>query len=458
MKQMPPLIKAGFFTQFTLLLCILSPVWLSAQLSWDLEISPLYRLQIHDGSELQLPVRTAQAGLNWSGRTFELHLNTDLQTRWQDPDMTEAGLREFYLHAYPFFGEVRLGRQILAWGYADQNNPTDNINPYNYYYLFGLGIERKEAVNALSVTVDLNVFSLQAEINEHKANIFPWDEADFPIQFPPEADPRGRSRDPEQPWESGLRLRFPAGGWDLSLSYRRGYDKTATPVLLTYLPPNLVFPPDNILFGYRRTQTLGMDAVAFILNATLRAEAAWFRTENEHNTDAVWNYLISSRADYLQYILQLEYDLPLELSFSAQYLGHSIQKAEGVSLNDLRTALMDAILNGAPLNLTESDMKTQLQIASGSPLHSFLESAAVLSLSRSFLNDRLNLKGAGIINLKESGQIYSMSADYYLNDWLQLELFSSLIRSASAEDTNFFKMMEDFSHIGLGLSMQFASF
>ena len=43
-----------------------------------------------------------------------------------------------------------LGKQIISWGSASANSPTDIISPYNYYYLFSNGKEQKEGLISIN--------------------------------------------------------------------------------------------------------------------------------------------------------------------------------------------------------------------------------------------------------------------------------------------------------------------
>ena len=62
-------------------------------------------------------------------------LATALEHR-NSPSESTLDIREAYFAYYPNWGEIKIGKQIHAWGAADGNNPTDNINAYDYYYLF----------------------------------------------------------------------------------------------------------------------------------------------------------------------------------------------------------------------------------------------------------------------------------------------------------------------------------
>ncbi|MCK5687128.1 hypothetical protein KAJ27_23535 [bacterium] len=427
-----------------------------AQLNWEAEVSPLYRMQFHDQSALELPFRMVEAAAGYSYSNIEFTLSADVESRWNELSKSGLNLRELYFHAYPSFGEVKIGRQILAWGYADQNNPTDNINPYNYYYLFDLGINRKEAVNAAVLNLNLGDVGIEAVLAEHSENIFPYDEDDFPVTIPAAADPRGRTQDLENPYEYGLRLQHSMLGVDYSLSWWQGYDKQASPVRLSTIIE--VLPPP-MQFSYRPTSVLGADFVTFIGDFTLRSENAFFMTENILEATDLYNFILPLKSQYLQYIVQLEYSAPLDIQLSAQYMGHTILSAEGVHPYSLKSSMMSWAMSGQgnEFIIPVNDISGIFKSALGSPLHGFLESALSLSASRLFLDDRLDIRFAGIFNLKESGQIYSFSADYILNDALELQLYSSIIHSASTDPTDFFNMMEDFSHLGLGLSYRIAS-
>src|SRR6056300_325111 len=121
---------------------ILVPIILFGQLNYSGIISLKYLLRISDGSEISLPFRIAKLQLGYSIGDFEIKTNTALEARWQGTE-AELELREAYLQWYPQFGEVKVGKIIHTWGAADGNNPTDNVNPYDFYYMFLPGADRK---------------------------------------------------------------------------------------------------------------------------------------------------------------------------------------------------------------------------------------------------------------------------------------------------------------------------
>ena len=426
---------------------------LFAQLSWDIELSPLYRMQYHDGSELELPFRIFEGSAVYSVNDFEFKTSTALQSRWTELENSEISIREMYVHYYPFFGEVKLGKQILAWGYADQNNPTDNINPYNYYYLFEAGIDRKEAVNAAALTINISDLSVDAVLSEHNENVFPYDEEDFPFTLPAQADPRGRTQELESPFEYGLRLRHSLLGVDYSLSYWQGYDKQATPSLVYADPAKLMTGIEpEIEFSYRKTSVLGGDFVSFINDFTLRAEGAYFSSENTSTIHDNFKLKIPMKAEYLQYVAQVEYTTPIDIQIAAQYMGHKILNAEGLlDPNKMMPAIMQAISTDQT-QLIPIDSQELFKASLGSPLHNFMESALSISASALLLDNQLDLRVAGIFNLIDSGTIFSISAEYFLNDAIGIKLYSSNIFSSTDDQNDFFYIMKDFSYLGVGLS------
>lgn len=82
-------------------------------------------------------------------------LTADDQFQW------EWDLREGYLDLYQLFSDqldVRIGKQIFAWGKADKLNPTSNVSPDDLDDPFDFG--EKLGVNALQATVYLGDVSV----------------------------------------------------------------------------------------------------------------------------------------------------------------------------------------------------------------------------------------------------------------------------------------------------------
>ena len=144
-------------------------------------IHPRGMFHTSDFTEIALPFRILEVEPGWSMGDFEVKAAAALECRWSgEPSGLGFGdydlqIREAYLSWFPAFGEVKVGKQIIAWGAADWNNPTDNLSAYDYYYLFMPGAERK--IGSLSAAVDLygDGFRLGAVIiPEHTKNRLPF--------------------------------------------------------------------------------------------------------------------------------------------------------------------------------------------------------------------------------------------------------------------------------------------
>ena len=113
-----------------------------AQISVSGEINPYVMTRTTNSSQINLPFRLLSLDVGYSFEQFDLKTNSAIEYRNQ-PSESVFDLREIYLAYFPEWGEVKIGKQIHAWGSADGNNPIDNLNPYDYYYLFEPGVAKK---------------------------------------------------------------------------------------------------------------------------------------------------------------------------------------------------------------------------------------------------------------------------------------------------------------------------
>ena len=197
---------------------------LMGQLSINGTIRPSIMYNTSDQEQMYLPFRIAQLRMGNTIGSFDFLVNSALEHRWggkQDPTFQ---VREAYLTWFPSWGEVKLGKQIHAWGVADGNNPTDNLNPYDYYYMFFQGADRK--IGSLSAAVITYWENWQLEgviIPNHISNRLPFNEPEFPFQITLEPD-KYEKRD--NSFEYGFQLKTIVGETDIGLSYFDGYDRS----------------------------------------------------------------------------------------------------------------------------------------------------------------------------------------------------------------------------------------
>jgi hypothetical protein len=415
------------------LILLLLPLLAVAQVQYSGSVSLTYLMRISDGSEISLPFRLAELQLGYSIGDFELKTNTAVEARWKGSDAT-LDIREAYLTWYPSFGEVKLGKMIHTWGAADGNNPTDNINPYDYYYMFLAGADRKIGVLSGSLKAYWNNLNAGViVVPEHTANRLPFGEEDFPIQFPFEPD---EYIDIENPYEFGARLQGTFNWGDASLSYFNGYDRGFS--LLALKPSDMPMIPFIPQFGYRKTNMIGADFVTFISDFTVRSEIGYFKTENiyENNIDIVFDH----DAKYLQYVFQLEYSGFSDINIGAQLLGTNVLSAKGTTFDGMAT-----------IPLTETNFTPGM----GTPFAMIAEKALIVNGSSNFLDDRIEIEAMSLINLEEVGYMFGMNVSYSpIENW-ELKLGVSKFIGDENDPENSFTQMEDFSHLSLGLEFNF---
>lgn len=405
-------------------------------ISGNLHPSSIYRTS--DLTHISLPFRMSELKVSYRGDNFDLIVNSAWENRWRGSEAS-FDLREAYLAWYPNWGEVKVGKQIIAWGAADGNNPTDNLNAYDYYYLFLPGADRK--IGTLSGAVDIYRDNWQAEIvisPEHEINRLPFGEEDFPLAPPVQPTEYMKL---DKPLEYGIRFQTTLGDVDWSLSYFRGHDRNFS--LMGFMIPDDNFPPEFTYlipeFGYRKTAVIGTDLVAFWGDLTIRAEGAFFRTTNDNDKFTI---VADQKADYLQYILQLEYPAPLDITVTGQLIGNHTLTVEGHTI-DMTTQQV------VPLT------KDLFNAGLGAPFAMFSKLAALGSASAVFYDDRLEVKGNLLLNLDEKGSMVGGSVAYspWLNWKWELALF--LISGDDKNPDDVFSVLEDFSNIQVGLQYSF---
>jgi hypothetical protein len=394
-------------------ICFIFPITtLLGQINYTGSIKPGNMYRLSDQSEISLPFRLAEAEVGYSLGDFEIKTNSAIEYRWSNNE-NEFQLREAYLMWYPSWGEAKVGKQIHAWGAVDGNNPTDNLNPYDYYYMFLPGAERKVGTISGSVKYYWNDWQMEGVfIPEHEGNRFPFGEEAFPLDIPMVAP---KLMDEKPGSEFGFRLQSTLGSSDFSLSYFDGRDQSFSYVGVTDSMPS---------FFYRKTSVLGFDLVSFIGDFTNRFEIGHFSTENDVESDMK----ILNDASYIQFAGQVEYSTENDIMFSLQIIGSEILEINGTTTED------------------------EFQPGMGTPFAMFTDMGLSFSLSANYYDDALELMGNTFIDLKDSQSMLGVSAKYSPKDNWKLNM--SVSKFMGDEGTQFHEM-EDFSHLKAGLEFHF---
>jgi len=394
---------------------------LLGQINYTGSIKPGNMYRLSDQSEISLPFRLAEAEVGYSLGDFEIKTNSAIEYRWSNNE-NEFQLREAYLMWYPSWGEAKVGKQIHAWGAVDGNNPTDNLNPYDYYYMFLPGAERKVGTISGSVKYYWNDWQMEGVfIPEHEGNRFPFGEEAFPLDIPMVAP---KLMDEEPGSEFGFRLQSTLGSSDFSLSYFDGRDQSFSYVGVTDSMPS---------FFYRKTSVLGFDLVSFIGDFTNRFEIAHFSTKIDVNPDMLYFDI----AAYIQYAEQIEYTTPNDIKLSVQLIGY----IEGdISWQEIEE------------NRSGQTSVPELIPGMGTPFATFTDLGLSFSASTNYYDDALELMGNTFIDLKDSQSMLGVSAKYSpMDNWKLILSFSKFM----GEEGTQFHEMEDFSHLKVGLEFHF---
>ncbi|MFC1618585.1 hypothetical protein ACFL45_01435 [Candidatus Neomarinimicrobiota bacterium] len=382
---------------------------LSAQIEFHGHVYPLARLTLEQ-KYLSLPHRIVSIEGHQRGQKVSLFFNTTLEYRLN----TNAGtleLQEAYADLSTSLGDIRFGQQVLSWGAADGNNPTDNVNAYDFYYLFMGGGDRKQSNLAISTNLYFGNINVEAALTPiFHPNRIPLDEPDFPIfQDIPFTIDMEKANYPEHDLsnsEMGVRVRLPLSFMDVSASYFRGFDRMFTPTF-NELMPGVPDPTSLKSLEYYQTQVLGADVVTFFGDWALRAEGAYFLTEDTDGNDPM------IRNPYLQYVLQVDRaDENSNIVF--QYLGTHITQLDG-----------DDIMNpitGAVVYTEEENEKDNIQPKMGMPFGTIAQNAIMATASYDFSDGLYTLQGQALYEFDNNGYMVGGKLTIALEDAFDLEL------------------------------------
>ncbi len=416
------------------ILCLISFVF--AQWNISGSIHPISLNRTSDGSSISLPFRIAELEVGYSDGDFELITQSAMEYRWSGGE-EKVDIREAYMIWYPSWGEVKVGKQIHAWGAVDGNNPTDNLNPYDYYYMFLPGTDRKIGTLSASVKYYWNDWQLEAiVIPEHEGNRIPFDEPDFPIsQSTDDVDPRESMKENKTDVEYGIKIGSTLGNNDINIYYfigrdrsfsLGGYDETF------YIDMYFLVPR----FSYRRSAMLGIDLVTFIGEMTFRGEVALFNTKN----DLTYEYKNNIKATYRQFAFQLEYLTEDDHIISAQLIGNEIINVDG-EVYFLGMEIMD-----------RKATKDDLSIGMGTPFAIFTERGAMISFTGNYWDSTLELRLNTFMDLKDSQQMFGWEFSYSPKENWEIVYGFSIFKG---EEGTQFREMEDFSHSTMGMKYSF---
>ena len=411
-----------------------------AQISVSGEINPYVMTRTSNSSQINLPFRLLSLDIGYSFEKFDIKTNSAIEYRIKTKN-NQYDLRELYFAFYPEWGELRLGKQIHSWGAVDAINPTNNLNPYDYYYMFKVGAGTKVGVLSLTSTYYSDGFQFEIIVNPYfNKNRIPYNEDDFPLA--PDIEPDIRYSSKEE-LEVGLKLQTTLSSSDISFYYFSGNDRA--PSIYSGMFPNDPSADVRIDLGYRKTTMIGSDFVVFIGDFTIRGEGALYNTKTNHIdiAEPANNFLVfSEEVLYSQYVLQFEYTTAIDLTLSGQFIGSSIITDDGKWLKDGKKFSSNSIIN------------PEFSPGMGTPFAMFTNKALLVSSNGVLLDDQIEIQGSIMLNLESSGSFLSLGLGYSpVLNW-KLELAATQF-AGNGKSQDPFTLMENFSHIRTGLMYNF---
>ncbi|MBI5179501.1 MAG: hypothetical protein HZA04_09630 [Nitrospinae bacterium] len=169
--------------------------------------------------------------------------------------------------------DVRIGRQMVAWGKADAVNPTDNLVVRDFTLLTPDDANQKSGVAALRGAVNMDELRLTALwLPEFRGNTLP---------LPTIGGIRFSEELPDNAWgQWGIKLEQFASDYDWSLSYFDGYDRNPDLAL-----KNAGALGIDVALRYGRLKAFGADGALNFGRYGLRAEAAYLETGDTDGKD-----------------------------------------------------------------------------------------------------------------------------------------------------------------------------
>ena len=290
-------------------------------------------------------------------------------------------LREAYADLYGFLHpdlDLRVGRQVIAWGTADKLNPTSNLSPYDLEDFLELG--ERLGVDALRAIFSAEPWSIEVDLVPVFAPaVLPppeWSRAFFD---PPDLPPGLRigafrdilelpSRKLSETSEAALKLSTTLKGWDLSISYLYGRDCFPTLVGVEVVPVDTSGTVEITSRSYfPRIRVLGADFSGSLRKIGIWGEGALFFPEDVVltkiqptpsgaivRTDST---VLSSDKPFFRYVLGADYTFRDGTYLNFQYAHGLFHERGSDDLHDYFTLRVEkSFLNDelklAPITLT----------------------------------------------------------------------------------------------------------
>jgi hypothetical protein len=308
---------------------------------------------------------TAQADPNEHSHLFtETHLSyhgvphietsSDLFSREQLSPWT-MDIQEAYVDLYGFLHEnvdLRIGKQRIAWGTADNLNPTDNLNPDDLEDIWDFGRHMGSlAAQASFYFSDMKLSAVY--IPSFTPALLPsgnWSSILTQEMAVPKGLAIGKVTDKiimpscnvRESSTVGLKIERLLLGYDLSLSYVYGRDDLPITQHIILLPTSTPGQVDiEMELGYPRMHIVGFDLAGTLWSVGAWGEMAIFIPEEVTLTTdlsalgmGTEQSIALDDAPYAKYVIGMDYTFTNGVYLNAQYLHGFIHERSNEELGD----------------------------------------------------------------------------------------------------------------------------
>lgn len=310
----------------------------------------------------------------------------------------EIKIKEAYVDLGLGQFDLRIGRQIVIWGKADEFNPTDFINPEDYREFISLNrADRKIGLFYPKVDYYIGKFKIEGIfIPIFTPSDIPMDTSHpwIPYQIKDIiVNPKTILTEAQEPAhklensEYALKLGAILPGFDFSFCYFEGFFDL--PVMFR----EGIIPPDTIIIlpEYKRFRAGGFDFAATLKGLGIRGELAYVDTAYYPTTDLLDTDGIVGKPN-LSFVLGADYTFLEDLYLNFQWIGRYI------------------------FNYVQ-------EIEEGE-----IENRFVFSCYKTFLNEELKIGFSGMVyNLDDQDYMLHPYLEYSITDGVFFEIGSYLL-------------------------------
>ncbi len=310
-------------------------------------------------------------------------------------DATSGKFREGYLDLGVGPIDLRIGKQIIAWGRADSINPTDNLTPTDLTLLVPEDTDRRSGTTGIVASYHRGGVSVTGVW-------LPTFEPDvIPIQRPPPPFIL-REREPSDPVSQwALKVERTGGRADWSISYYDGFD----------LRPDLEISDVGLsgitlALTHHRIRVIGADVAATWGPYGLRGEAAYTFTEHSGTR-------LQVKSPFFFLVVGGDRTFPGNLNVNLQYILRVITDYR--SPVDVADPVERAVATEQALINAQLD-QSQHSIS--------------LRVGKKWLNDTLEGEVAAVVSLTRLDYVLRPKITYAVTDRLKVTVGADVFRGA----------------------------